>query len=80
MHMMTVEKSYKKRGPRGGRRQPWTVKRDILIPAPRGTSKRDLLKIARKTLPKSEQYALKLKTKTRVAEGPKTRAKKAKLR
>lgn len=78
--MVTVEKSYAKRGPRGGRRKPWMVKRDILIPAPRGTSKRDLMKIARKTLPKSEQYVLKLTGRTRIAEGPRTRARKAHLR
>jgi hypothetical protein len=58
--------------------------RDLLIPAPKGTSVRGLFAIAENTVKAKERYAVDwYHTKGRkitVAEGPPTRAKKAKLR
>lgn len=67
---------------RKGRSRPFS--RDLLIPAPRGTSLRGLFAIAENTVKPSERYAVDWYhvkgRKITVAEGPPTRAKKAKLR
>lgn len=81
-HILTVQvKSPRKRN---GRSTSQTFKRDIVIPAPRGTSLSKLMDIARKTLTGKERYAadwFDVKgRKITVAEGPRTRARKATLR
>jgi hypothetical protein len=81
-HLVTVD--IKTREKRAGTWRDRSFKRDIIIPAQRGTNREELLAVARRTLPASELYAYrwtKLKgTKITVAEGPRTRARKARLR
>jgi hypothetical protein len=81
-HLVSVE--IKTRERKNGRNRDHSFKRDIVVPAPPGTSQRVLLEIANRTLPRNEQYAIRWTrvkgAKITVAEGPRSRARKAKLR
>lgn len=83
-HILTVAVASPRRSSRTGRMVNRQFKRDIVIPGPRGATQKQLIKIARDTLPAGEQYVVGwLKQpgkKITIAEGPRSSAKKAKLR
>jgi hypothetical protein len=83
-HIVTITVRSSRRNSRTGRSELKSFRRDITVPAPRGAKVKELLSIAKDTLPKKEQYAVDwTKAKGRkitVVEGPETKSRKAHLR
>lgn len=82
-HIVTVEVDSPKGGPGGGVR---TTARDFVVPARPGTRKAELLWLIKEkyNLPRKERYAVDFLSipgrRITVAEGPRTRGRKTKLR
>lgn len=84
-HILTVAVKSRRKSPRSGRMSAQEFKRDIIVPAPQGATKRELIEIAKQTqYPRSEQYIqgwlYKKGSDITVAEGPRSRGRKAKTR